>query len=87
MARFELGGFPIFVARADHGSANFISIESDNIDADYDELQRRGIEFQETIKTMKGGDRAAFFKGPAEMLFMLYQPAPNAAKNDPNSAR
>lgn len=81
MARFELDNFPIYVARADQGSATFISIESDNIVEDYQLLQKRGIEFQEPIKAMKGGDKAAFFRGPAETLFMLYQPS-SAASDD-----
>ena len=86
MARFEIDEFPVFVARADHGAATFISIETDNIVEDYDILAKRGINFQEPIKTMKGGDSAAFFRGPADTLFMLYQPAPvTADEKDTNT--
>ena len=76
MAKFELAGFPIFVARAKEGSASFVTLESDDIETDYAVLQKRGVTFQEPINTMKGGDKAAFFMGPAGMHFMLYQAAP-----------
>ena len=75
MARFEIDGFPIFLARTEKGVGSFISIETDDIEADFKALQDRGVEFREPIKTMKGGDKAAFFKGPGGMEFMLYQPA------------
>ncbi len=80
MARFDLGNIPIFVARSDKGSSSFISIESDNIEADYILLKERGIEFYEPINSMKGGDKVSFFKGPAETEFMLYQPSPDNKK-------
>jgi hypothetical protein len=70
------------VARADNGSATFISIESDDIEADYELLLKRGVEFQGSVETMKGNDRAAFFKGPGDTLFMLYQPSFEADIND-----
>ena len=75
MVRFELDGFPIFVARSGQGAGSFVSLESDNIESDYEVLQKRGVEFQEPLNAMKGGDKAAFFRGPAGIVFMLYQPA------------
>ena len=74
MARFELDGFPIFVARSEKGCGSFVSIETDDIEADYRRLQERGVEFHEPIRTLKSGDKASFFKGPADTEFMLYQP-------------
>jgi predicted enzyme related to lactoylglutathione lyase len=65
MARFELGGFRIFVAKND-------------IEADFQRLKENGIEFYEPISVLKSGDRASFFKGPAGIEFMLYQPADRA---------
>jgi hypothetical protein len=76
MVKFELNGFPIFVARAKEGAASFVTLESDDIESDFAVLKKRGIAFQEPVNTMKGGDKAAFFMGPAGMHFMLYQPAP-----------
>jgi catechol 2,3-dioxygenase-like lactoylglutathione lyase family enzyme len=75
MSRFEIDGFPIFVARSDKGLGSFISIESDSIEADFQALKEKGVEFYEPISTLKSGDRASFFKGPAGTEFMLYQPA------------
>jgi hypothetical protein len=79
MVRFELAGFPVFVARAKEGAAAFVTLESDDIETDYAVLQKRGVTFQEPLNTMKGGDKAAFFMGPAGMRFMLYQPAPESS--------
>jgi hypothetical protein len=76
MVRFELGGFPIFVARSDQGSNAFVSVETDDIETDFKHLKERGIEFPEEIKTLASGDKAAFFGGPVGIDFMLYQPAP-----------
>jgi catechol 2,3-dioxygenase-like lactoylglutathione lyase family enzyme len=78
MARFELGGFPIFVAKSERGLGSFITIETDDIEADYKLLQEKGVEFYEPISVLKGGDKASFFKGPAGVEFMLYQPAGRA---------
>jgi predicted enzyme related to lactoylglutathione lyase len=78
MARFELGGFPIFVAKSEKGLGSFISIETDDIEADYQLLQERGVEFYEPVSVLKSGDRASFFKGPGGIEFMLYQPAERA---------
>ncbi len=75
MARFELDGFPIFVARSD-GNSSLITIETDDINADYVRLSDKGIEFKEPVKTLGGGDKAAFFDGPSGSEFMLYQPPP-----------
>jgi hypothetical protein len=77
MARLELNGFPIFIAGSRDGESIFISIECDDIEADYKLLRKRGIEFGGPINTMKGGDKAAFFSGPARTQFMLYQPLVN----------
>jgi catechol 2,3-dioxygenase-like lactoylglutathione lyase family enzyme len=74
MARFELGGFPIFVARSEKGLGSFISIETDDISADYERLLGRGVEFHEPVRVLKSGDKASFFSGPAGAEFMLYQP-------------
>jgi len=75
MARFELESIPIFVARSDKGGGSFISIETDDIEGDYKQLKERGVDFFEPINTMQGGDKVAFFRGPADTEFMLYQPA------------
>ncbi len=75
MARFELEQFPIFVARSDKGLGSFISVETDDIDGDYKTLRENGVEFYEPISILKSGDKASFFKGPAGIEFMLYQPA------------
>jgi catechol 2,3-dioxygenase-like lactoylglutathione lyase family enzyme len=75
MARFEIAGFPIFIARSEEGLGSFISIETDDIESDFAKFKERGVEFYEQINTLKGGDRASFFKGPGNTEFMLYQPA------------
>jgi predicted enzyme related to lactoylglutathione lyase len=75
MARFELAGFPIFIARSEKGSGAFISIETNDIESDSRILKERGVEILEPISSLKGGDKAAFFKGPVNIDFMLYQPA------------
>ena len=43
MVKFELNGFPIFVARAKEGAASFVTLESDDIESDYAVLQKRGM--------------------------------------------
>jgi catechol 2,3-dioxygenase-like lactoylglutathione lyase family enzyme len=83
MARFEIDGFPIFLARTEKGFGSFVSIETNDIEADFKALQERGIEFREPIKSLKNGDKAAFFKGPANMEFMLYQPVRSPATAGP----
>jgi predicted enzyme related to lactoylglutathione lyase len=75
MARFDIGGFPIFVARSDRGLGSFVTVETDDIEADYNRLKEKGVEFYELISTLKSGDKASFFRGPGNTEFMLYQPA------------
>jgi hypothetical protein len=76
MTRFELNGFPLFVARSEKGNNLFISIETDNIESDYSVLKEKGIDLPEPVSALKGGDKASFFRGPLGVEFMLYQPAP-----------
>ncbi len=80
MSQFSLDGFPLFLARANGGSGVFISIETDDIEKDFEMMENNGIEFREPIKVFESGDKSAFFKGPAGSEFMLYQPEP-ADKN------
>jgi len=85
MAQFGINGFPIFVARCQKGCGYFISIESDDIDSDYREMQKKGVKFLDPILSLQNGDLATFFKGPADMDFMLYQPAKtNGARDNEN---
>lgn len=79
MARFEIGSFPIFMAKSERGSGSFISIETDDIEADYTMLSERGIEFREPVIETGDGGKVCFFKGPGDTEFMLYQ-APHAAE-------
>jgi predicted enzyme related to lactoylglutathione lyase len=74
LARFEVDGFPIFVARAEKGVGSIVSIESDDIAADHKRLEEKGVEFHGPVSTLKSGDKASFFSGPAGAEFMLYQP-------------
>jgi hypothetical protein len=74
MARFELNGFPIFVAKSDNGSCTFISIETDDIENDYRLLGEKGVVFPNGISALKNGDKASFFSGPVGIQFMLFQP-------------
>jgi hypothetical protein len=73
MARFELNGFPVFVAKSDSGSCTFISLETDDIESDCRLLKEKGVEFPEGISSLKNGDKASFFGGPVGIQFMLFQ--------------
>jgi len=85
MSQFGIKGFPIFVARCNIGSGYFISIESDDIRADYQEMLKKGVKFLDPIMALKNGDLATFFKGPANMDFMLYQPAADGGTAGPEN--
>ena len=72
-AKFELDGFPIFLARS-AGNMSYISIETDDITGDYKVLREKGADFVEPIHILENGDKAAFFRSPGGFEFMLYEP-------------
>lgn len=72
-AIFELGGFPIYIARSP-ADISYISIETDDIEGDFKLLTERGAEFFEPIHFLQNGDLAAFFRAPGGFEFMLIQP-------------